>query len=140
MASQTPRDPEPSMWMNLPPVEQARDWEEFKPGTFEQLFALVVNDADYRRTAAEKRAQHERRLDYIAVALQLIRLVFALVAVVVIALTARYYADHGDADQGVKVFGLGAASIVAAFIGSSYGPLAKRLSRKIGRKESNKSA
>jgi hypothetical protein len=130
MASTTSGDSEPSGWINLGPVDQARDWEDFRPGTFEQMFALVVHDADYKRTQAEQKARHERRLDYIAVSLQIARLVFALAAVGIIALTARYYADHNAANQGVKVFGLGAGSIVAAFIGTSFSPIAKRLSRK----------
>jgi hypothetical protein len=124
--------------MSLGPVDQARDWEDFRPGTFEQLFALVVHDAEYKRSRAEQQARHERRLDYIAVALQLARLVFALAAVFVISLTARYYVDHGAADQGAKVFGLGAGSIVAAFIGTSFSPMLKRLSRGPGRKQNSR--
>jgi hypothetical protein len=129
MVNQLPGDPEPSSWMNLGPVEQAREWEEFRPGTFEQMFALVVHDAEYKRTRAERQARHERTLDYIAIGLQLFRLVFALTAVVVISLTAKYYADHGAPSDGVKVFGLGAGSIVAAFVGTSFSPLVRRLPR-----------
>jgi hypothetical protein len=130
-------EPEFSTWMNLGPVHQAREWEEFRPGTFEQMFALVVHDAEYRRAQAETRARHERRLDYIAVGLQLARLIFALAAVIIIALTARYYADHNAPNQGVKVFGLGAGSIVAAFIGTSFSPMVKRLTRKRNRTRVN---
>jgi hypothetical protein len=135
MADKNRGESEPSSWMSLGPVDQARDWEEFRPGTFEQMFALVVHDAEYKRTQAEQQARHERRLDYIAVALQLMRLVFALAAVIIISLTARYYVDHGAASEGAKVFGLGAGSIVSAFIGTSFSPMLKRLSGRRGHKE-----
>ena len=75
------------------------------------MFALVVHDADYKRTLAEQQARHERRLDYIAVGLQALRLVFALASVTIISLTAKYYVDHNAASQGCEIFGLGAGSI-----------------------------
>jgi hypothetical protein len=134
MAEKELGEPESSAWMSLGPVDQARGWEEFRPGTFEQMFALVVHDAEYKRARAEQQARHERRLDYIAVALQVARLVFALAAVLIISLTARYYAAHGAASEGAKVFGLGAGSIVAAFIGTSFSPMLKRISRRRGSK------
>jgi hypothetical protein len=127
--NETYREPDSSAWMSLGPVEQAREWEEFRPGTFEQMFALVVHDGEYKRIQAEKKARHERMLDYVAIGLQLLRLIFALAAVGIIALTARYYAQHNDASQGVKIFGFGAGSVVAAFIGTGFSPLVKRLTR-----------
>ncbi len=121
--------------MSLGPVDQAREWEEFRPGTFEQMFALVIHDADYKRARAEQQARHERGLDYVAIGLQLTRLIFALAAVAIISWTAKYYVDHNAPSQGVKIFGLGAGSIVAAFIGTSFSPLVKRLSRGRNRKK-----
>jgi uncharacterized membrane protein len=130
MTDESVGEPGPSAWMNLGPVDQARQWEDFRPGTFEQMFALVVQDAEYKRARAEQQARHERRLDYIAVALQIARLIFGLAAVFIISLTAKYYAEHNAASEGAKVFGLGAGSIVAAFIGTSFSPMLKRLSRR----------
>ena len=119
-----------SGWMNLGPVDQARDWEEFRKGTFDQMLALAISEATHKRQQDDQQARHERMLDYIAMTLQAARLVCAIAAVVIISLTARYYAAHGAASEGAKVFGLGAGSIVAAFIGTSFSPMLKRISRK----------
>lgn len=145
MADSKP-DPSPaSAWTSLGPVDQAREWEEFRPGTFEQVFALARREADLKREFTEIAAKqerefkeiaaaHERRLDYIAIAIQILTLVFALAAVVIMALTAKYYADHGAASDGVKVFGFGAASIVAAFLGVNAAPVIGRLRSRKKRK------
>jgi predicted nicotinamide N-methyase len=133
MAVKPADDSEPSAWLNLGAVEQAREWEEFRPGTFEQMFALVVHEAEYRRNRAEEEARHERRLDYISIGLQALAIVFALVTVILLVVVARYYADHGDANQGVKVFGFGAGSIVAAFLGISASPMIKRIGNRSAR-------
>jgi hypothetical protein len=127
MASKNPDDPPSSAWASIGPVEQAREWEAFRPGTFEQIFELVKHEADYRRVHLERATRHERRLDYIAIAIQILSLVFALTAVVLLVLTAKYYADHNAASQGVKIFGFGAASIVAAFLGVNAAPIVGRL-------------
>lgn len=127
MIDKNPDDPPPSAWASLGPVEQAKEWEEFKPGTFEQIFDLVKHDADYRKTIAEREAKHERRLDYLTVAIQIITPVFALAAVAIMALTAKYYADHNAASDGVKIFSVGAGSVVAAFLGVKASPISKRL-------------
>jgi hypothetical protein len=138
MDASSPDDPPPSAWSSLGPVEQAREWEEFRPGTFDQVFDLARHDADYRRAtieaetehrrrSAEAEAQHERRLDYIAVIVQLMTPTFALAAVAIMAWTAKYYADHNAAADGVKIFGVGAGSIVAAFLGVNASSIGKRL-------------
>jgi uncharacterized membrane protein len=82
-------------------------------------------------------AKHERRLDYIAVSIQILTLVFALAVVVVMVLTAKYYADHGAVSDGVKIFGFGAASIVAAFLGVNAAPVLGRLHARKDRKRLN---
>jgi hypothetical protein len=116
-----------SLWASLGPVEQARDWEEFRPGTFEQVFSFVKEQAEYSRASAKQAADHERRMDYIAVSLQLIALIFALVAVVIVAVTARYYIDRHSPSQGAKIFGFGTGSIVAAFLGVNFSPIIGRV-------------
>lgn len=132
MTTASSDDPQPSAWASLGPVEQAREWEAFRPGTFEQVFSLARHDADIRQASMEAAARHERRLDYIAVVMQATTLVFALASVVIMALTAKYYADHHAAGDGVKIFGFGAASIVAAFLGVNAAPIASRLRSRKG--------
>lgn len=132
----TDRGDEPqvhSLWANLPPVEQAREWEAFRPGTFEQVLAFVLREAGYR----EEEAKHERRLDYIAVAIEVMTLVFALGAVLTFVWLAKYYVDHHAASQGVKIFGFGTASIVAAFLGVNATPIIRRLRPSARRNRSN---
>ena len=102
-------------------------------GTIGDASRALPTSADYMRSRAERLARHERRLDYIAIGLQLLRLVFALSSVLIISLTARYYVDHGASAEGVKIFGLGAGSVVAAFIGTSLSPLMKRLTHRVDR-------
>jgi hypothetical protein len=138
MIDNNPDDPPPSAWASLGPVEQAREWEQFKPGTFEQVFDLVKHDADYRKTIAKEEAKHDRRLDYFAVAIQIITPIFALAAVAIMALTAKYYADHNAASDGVKIFGVGAGSIVAAFLGVNASPVSKRIRARARRKKISK--
>lgn len=137
MAGRNPDDSPGSAWSTLGPVEQAREWEDFRPGTFEQVFELAKGQARLRQEFMEIEAKHERRLDYIAVAIQILTLVFALAAVVIMALTAKYYADHGAASDGVKIFGFGAASIVAAFLGVNAAPVVSRLRARKDRKKLN---
>jgi hypothetical protein len=136
VTNDNPDDPPPSAWASLGPVEQAREWEEFRPGTFEQVFEFVRHEADYRREILEQSAKHERRLDYIAVAIQILTPLLALVAVAIMAWTAKYYADHGAASDGVKIFGVGAGSIVAAFLGVNVSPISKRLRSRTNQKRS----
>jgi hypothetical protein len=132
MTSTNPDDAPPSAWASLGPVEQAREWEAFRPGTFEQVFALARHEADLRQMNVDIAARHERRLDCIAVAMQAVALVFAMASVVIMAVTARYYADHQAASDGVKIFGFGAASIVAAFLGVNAAPIVGRLRSRKG--------
>lgn len=146
MADSNLGDSPASAWSTLGPVDQAREWEEFRPGTFEQVFELARREADLRRESVEiaakyerefkeSAAKHERRIDYIAIAIQILTLVFALAAVVIMALTAKYYADRGAASDGVKIFGFGAASIMAAFLGVKTAPIIGRLRSRRKRKK-----
>lgn len=124
-----------SAWESLGPVEQAREWEDFRPGTFEQVFEIAKLDASYRRKMAEQAARHERRLDYIAVSIQVLALTFGLGTVLVLAWVAKYYVDHDAASQGARIFGFGAGSVVAAFVGINAGPFMKRINRRWGRRK-----
>lgn len=101
------------------------------------MFDLVIRDAEDRRTRADQDARHERRLDYIAIGLQALSLASALAAIAILSFTAKYYATHGAASQGVKVSGFGAGSIVAAFLGVSTSPMIRRLSGRSKRKGRN---
>jgi uncharacterized membrane protein len=127
MAGSNPDDQPQTAWASLGPVGQAKEWEEFRPGTFEQVFELARHETDYKRELLERSARHERRLDYIAVVIQILTPIFALAALVIMAWTAKYYADHNAASDGVKIFGVGAGSIVAAFLGVNFSGIGKRL-------------
>ena len=126
MASKNPEDASSSMWESLGPVDQARDWETFRPGTFEQVFTLAREDAVYRRNLAEQAARHERRLDYIAIVIQFVALTFALVALAILVWIAKYYIDHHAAEAGASILSIGAGSIVAAFVGVQVLPILRR--------------
>jgi len=134
MENKSPDDPPSSAWSSLGPVEQAREWEDFRPGTFEQIFSLTKHEAEYRRIDMERNSRHERRLDYIAITIQVLTLIFAFAAVITMALTAKYYVDHNAASAGVKIFGFGSASIVAAFLGVNATPIIGRLRSRKDRK------
>ena len=89
------------------------------------------------QASIERAARHERFLDYTAIAIQVLSLIFALTAVVLLMLTAKYYADHNAASQGVKIFGFGASSIVAASHGVNAAPIAGRLRSRKRRNKAN---
>src|ERR1700733_5842961 len=126
MTSRYSDDPAP-LWNTLGPVEQAREGEEFKPGTFEHVLAYASEQAQYKRAIEETSARHERRLDYLAVMLQLSSLIFGLAAVIVFSLTAVYFLKHNAASEGARIFGFGTGSVVAAFLGVNAAPLLKRI-------------
>jgi len=129
MSSRQSDDAPQSAWATLGPVQQAKEWEEFRPGTFQQMFEGILLDSEAKRRGEELAAQHERRLDYIAVMVQVLALIFALTTVIVLAFLAKYYVDHKAAADGAKIFGFGAGSIVAAFIGINATPLLARINR-----------
>jgi len=124
-----------SAWATLGAPEQAKKWESFRPGTFEQMFEFVKLTAEAKRRSEELAAQHERRLDYIAIMVQVLALVFGLTTVLVLALVAKYYADHNAAGDGAKIFGFGAGSIVAAFVGINVTPFLRRVNRVLPRQK-----
>jgi hypothetical protein len=129
MSNQQADDYAQSAWASLGAVEQAKEWEAFRPGTFQEMFESVKLISEAKRRSEELAAQHERRLDYIAVMVQVLALVFGLTTVLVLALVAKYYADHKAAADGARIFGFGAGSIVAAFIGINVTPFLKRVNR-----------
>ena len=130
MSSGHTDDSPSSLWASLGLVDQAREWEEFKPGTFEVLFNYIKQQAEDRHVETRLQTRHEMRMDYIAVGLQLLALVFGMTAVVIVALTAKYYLDHNAASQGARIFGFGAGSIVAAFLGVNASPVVKRVTNR----------
>jgi len=136
MTTNGPDDLTHSVWEKLGPVEQAREWESFRPGTFEQVYALAQLDSEYRRKEAERASQHERRLDYIAVYTQILALIFGLGTVLILAYIAKYYADHGAAGDGARIFSFGAGSVVAAFVGINVTPLANRIKKRTSKRKS----
>ena len=127
----------PSLWTSLGPVEQAREWEDFRPGTFDIIFNYAKQQAEDMRSDSRLRAQHEMRMDYMAVILQSVALIFGITAVVIMAFTAKYYLDHHAPDQGAQIFSVGSGSIVAAFIGVNVTPFIRNaVSRRKHNKES----
>jgi hypothetical protein len=139
MGSQLSDDGPQSAWATLGAVEQAKEWEAFRPGTFQEMFEFVKFASEAKRHSEELAAQHERRLDYIAVMVQVLALVFGLTTVLVLALVAKYYADHNAAADGAKIFGFGAGSIVAAFVGINVTPFLRRVNRGLTRQVEDKS-
>jgi hypothetical protein len=129
MSNQQADDSAQSAWASLGAVEQAKEWEAFRPGTFQEMYEFVKNSSEARRRSEELAAQHERRLDYIAVLVQVLALIFGLTTVIVLAVVAKYYADHKAAADGARIFGFGAGSIVAAFIGINATPFVRRVNR-----------
>jgi uncharacterized membrane protein len=127
MSEDDPDDPVPSLWSSLGAVEQAREWEEFRPGAFDKVYDLAEKNAVRKHALEEQKAIHEMRMDYLAIAIQIMALICGLTAVVIVALTARYYADHGAATAGARIFGFGTASIVAAFLGVNAAPVLRRV-------------
>ena len=129
MSNPQPDDTSQSAWASLGAVEQAKEWEAFRPGTFQEMFESVKGSLEAKRRSEELASQHERRLDYIAIMVQVLALVFALTTVIILALVAKYYADRNAAADGAKIFGFGSGSIVAAFVGINITPFIRRANR-----------
>lgn len=96
---------EVSRWADLPAADQARKWEQVNPGTFERIMAGV-----------ERAERHDRRMDWADVGLRFLGLLTGFGAVTVMGWTAMHFADQGAPTQGAGIFGLGAASLIGAFL------------------------
>lgn len=94
-----------SRWADLPTPAQAKQWEAVKPGTIDRILDAV-----------EQAERHDQRMQWAELGLRLFGTLAGLGSVVVLALVAKYFVDHGAATQGAGIFGLGAASMVAAFL------------------------
>ena len=94
-----------SGWEQLPTAEQARQWEQVDPKFFDRIMAGIEN--------AER---HQRRLDWAELGLRAFGMLSGSGAIAVLALVARHMADHGDATQGVGVFGAGIAATASVII------------------------
>ena len=110
-------------------LNRQKSGRPFDPERSRKCLTLFKLTSEAKRHSEELAAQHERRLDYIAVMVQVLSLVFALTTVLVLALVAKYYADRNAASDGAKIFGFGSASIVAAFLGINVTPFLKRVNR-----------
>ncbi|MDX3111116.1 hypothetical protein [Nonomuraea angiospora] len=86
-------------------IAQAEAWEKIKPGTLDQVLKLI-EDAD-RRDNQRYWAEF-----WLRIAGTVCGLVFALS----LCLLAKYFVDKGAPTQGAALFGVGAASMVTAFL------------------------
>jgi uncharacterized membrane protein len=99
-----------SHWQSLPAAEQARKWEQVRPGTFDRIMDGV-----------ERAERHQNRLDWAEMALRFLGLLSGLSVVIVLALIAKHFVDKGAPTQAVGIFGAGAASIIGAFLTTGRG-------------------
>ncbi len=69
-------DAELAAWSLLGPVEQARAWEEFRPGTFEQIFEMAKRETEFRRQREMALERHAWRLAFVRTLV-----IFALISI-----------------------------------------------------------
>jgi uncharacterized membrane protein len=108
-----PAERRPSSGVKLPTPTQAKQWEEVGPGTFDRIM-----------TEIEHEEKHRRRMESAELCSRIFGQICAFGTVVVLALLARYFVDHGAATQGASIIVTGAASIVAVFLTSRLGRIA----------------
>ncbi|MEV0407409.1 protein kinase [Actinoallomurus sp. NPDC050550] len=99
-----------SHWESLPAAEQARKWEQVRPGTFDRIMDGV-----------ERAERHQNLLDWAEMALRFLGLLSGLSVVIVLALISKHIVDKGAPTQAVGIFGAGAASIIGAFLTTGRG-------------------
>jgi len=99
-------------WAALPTATQAKQWEQVAPGTFTRIM-----------TEVERAERHQRHLEWAELASRFFGQVCGLITVIVLAVLARYFVDHGAATAGAGIVTAGAVSIVAVFV---TGRLAQR--------------
>jgi uncharacterized membrane protein len=92
-----------SRWADLPTAQQAQEWEQVSPGTFDRIMAGV-----------ERAEQHDRRLDWAEMGLRAFGILSGSGTIAILGLVARHMADHGAAIPGAGIFGAGIVSIVGA--------------------------
>lgn len=94
-----------SRWADLPTAAQAKKWEEVSPGTFERIMKAV-----------ELAERHDRLMDWADLSVRILGLLCGLSSVVILALLAKYFSDHGATATALTLFGVSTASMVSVFV------------------------
>ncbi|WP_194829234.1 hypothetical protein [Nocardia sp. XZ_19_231] len=102
---QSATTPAPTRWTDLPAPADLKRWESARPGAVDRILTVFERDA-----------RHDRRIRLSAVGLDALGPLCGLASVAILALTAKHFADHGAALEGVAIFGAGSLSMVTAFI------------------------
>ncbi|MGH3831835.1 MAG: hypothetical protein ACRDRS_15545 [Pseudonocardiaceae bacterium] len=82
-----------------------KGWEKLDPESRDR-FSLEV----------EREEKNRRRMEIAELVVRVFGQVCAMSAVIVLALLAKYFADHGAATQGAGIIVGGASSVVAIFV------------------------
>jgi uncharacterized membrane protein len=89
----------------MPTPAQVQQWEQAYPGSFVRIMGEIQTEE-----------RHRRRLETIDQVSRIFGQVCGLGTVVMLALLAKYFADHGAPTQGAAIIISGAATIVAIFV------------------------
>ncbi|NBE91832.1 hypothetical protein FE391_00590 [Nonomuraea sp. KC401] len=92
-------------WIDLLQVTNAEAWEKVQPGTLDRIIEMIEQ--------AERRDNQRYWAEYW---LRVAGTVCGLAYVIALCLLAMYFVDKGAATQAASLFGVGAASIVGAFV------------------------
>jgi len=98
-------DKAPARTVAMPSPAQVQQWEQAYPGSFARIMDEIQTEE-----------RHRRRLETIEQVSRIFGQLCGLGTVVVLALLAKYFADHGAPTQGAAIIISGAATIVAIFV------------------------
>ncbi|WP_043627258.1 hypothetical protein [Nonomuraea candida] len=86
-------------------ISRAEAWEKIKPGTLDRVITLIVE--------AEQRDNKQYWAEFW---LRAAGMVSGLVFVLLLCLLAKYFVDKGAPTQAAALFGVGAGSMLTAFV------------------------
>jgi hypothetical protein len=91
----------PARMVAMPTADEAKLWEKACPGSFNRIMCEI-----------ETAERHQRRTEIIELVSRIFGQICGFATVIVMALLARYFVDHGAPSQGAAIIVSGAAATV----------------------------
>ena len=116
-------------WLGMRVLEHVRDLYKEHPDTADRVLTMVETRLRQRHDEEVVDARHRRRLEWAWFGFRVASALLGFGALVVLALVAVQFINHGAPTQAGVALGAGAVSVVAIFVtGRAAGPLFTRRS------------
>ncbi|WP_158891414.1 hypothetical protein [Amycolatopsis anabasis] len=114
-------------WLGMRVLEHVRELHKANPETADRVLQMVDNRLRQRRETEETQQRHRCRLEWAWFAFRVFMALLGLSALIIFALVAVRFLEHGAPMQASIALGTGAVSVVAIFVtGRAAGPLFSR--------------